>query len=78
MVHGLPPIKHQDHLCNACLIGKQRHAPFPDAMQYRAIEPLELLHRDLCGPISPPTPGGKGYILLIVDDMSRYMWAVLQ
>ncbi|GKE18184.1 zinc finger, CCHC-type containing protein [Tanacetum coccineum] len=28
----------------------------------------------LCGPISPPTPTGKKYIFLLVDDYSRYMW----
>jgi hypothetical protein len=28
-------------------------------------------------PITPATPGGKRYIMLVVDDMSRYMWAVL-
>ncbi|GJW90551.1 ribonuclease H-like domain, reverse transcriptase, RNA-dependent DNA polymerase [Tanacetum coccineum] len=30
---------------------------------------------DLCGPITPPTPSGKKYIFLLVDDYSRYMWA---
>jgi len=29
---------------------------------------------DLCGQITPPTPGGKSYFLLIVDDFSHYMW----
>nr|GEX07504.1 zinc finger, CCHC-type [Tanacetum cinerariifolium] len=27
------------------------------------------------GPITPPTPSGKKYIFLLVDDYSRYMWA---
>jgi len=27
--------------------------------------------------VTPPTPGGKKYIMLVVDDFSRYMWAVL-
>lgn len=38
---------------------------------------LELLHGDLCGPISPATPSGKRYFMLIVDDCTRYMWIVL-
>jgi hypothetical protein len=74
MVRDLPSI---EHVCDACLVGKQRRAPFPQATKYRATKPLDLLHGDLCGPISPVTPGGKRYIMLIVDDMSRYMWAVL-
>ena len=35
------------------------------------------MHGDLCGQITPPTPGGKEYFLLIVDDYSRYMWLEL-
>lgn len=38
---------------------------------------LELIHGDLCGPISPPTSTGNKYFLLMVDDHSRYMWLVL-
>ncbi|WVZ93228.1 hypothetical protein U9M48_039226 [Paspalum notatum var. saurae] len=29
------------------------------------------------GPITPSTPGGNGYFLLLVDDMSRFMWIKL-
>jgi len=38
---------------------------------------LELVHGDLCGPISPATPGGRRYFLLLVDDATRYMWVAL-
>jgi histone deacetylase 1/2 len=44
---------------------------------FRATGPLELLHGDLCGPISPATNAGKKYFLLLVDDFSRFMWIVL-
>jgi hypothetical protein len=37
---------------------------------------LELVHSDLCGPISLSMPTGKKYFLL-VDDMSHYMWLTL-
>ena len=37
---------------------------------------MELVHGDLCGPVTPATPGGWRFFLL-VDDVSRYMWAVL-
>ena len=36
-----------------------------------------MVHGDLCGPITPATPGGKQYFLLLVDDKSRYMWVAL-
>jgi transposase InsO family protein len=35
---------------------------------------MELVYGDLCGPISPQTPGGSKYFLLLVDDHNRYMW----
>jgi IS30 family transposase len=38
---------------------------------------MELWHGDLCGPISPATPAGKEYFLLLVDDYSRHMWIML-
>jgi transposase InsO family protein len=38
---------------------------------------LELIHGDLCGPMTLAIPGGRRYFLLLVDNMSRYMWVVL-
>ncbi|GJT38902.1 zinc finger, CCHC-type containing protein [Tanacetum coccineum] len=49
-------------------------APFPKKAKARSTSPLDLVYGDLCGPISPPTPSGKKYIFLLVDDYSRYMW----
>ena len=66
-------IKHGGELCDNCLAGKQRRLPFPKATKYRAKEALELVHGDLCGPITAATNGGWWYFLLLVDDCSRYM-----
>lgn len=77
LVHGLPHIEHADELCDACLAGKQRRLPFLEKARYRAQKPLELVHGDLCGPITPATPGGRRYILLLVNDYSRFMWVLL-
>ncbi|XP_066323768.1 uncharacterized protein [Miscanthus floridulus] len=41
--------------------------------RWRADEPLELLHIDLCGPITPETAGGNKYFMLIVDDCTSWM-----
>ncbi|KAG6508794.1 hypothetical protein ZIOFF_034175 [Zingiber officinale] len=40
----------------------------------RAKKLLELLHADICGPITPCTLAGNKYFLLIVDDFIRWMW----
>ena len=41
------------------------------------MEALQLLHGDICGPITPATRSGNQYFLLLVDDFSRYMWIAL-
>jgi hypothetical protein len=35
------------------------------------------VHGDLCGPVTPATPRGRRYFLLLVDDLSSYMWVVV-
>nr|GEW52359.1 retrovirus-related Pol polyprotein from transposon TNT 1-94 [Tanacetum cinerariifolium] len=35
---------------------------------------LHLLHMDLCGPMRVESINGKQYVLVIVDDYSRYTW----
>lgn len=77
MVKGLPLVCHKDRVCDGCLIGKQRRLPFPKHATFRAEKSLELVYTDLCGPITPATPAGNRYFMLIVDDFSRFMWGVL-
>nr|GFA50506.1 ribonuclease H-like domain-containing protein [Tanacetum cinerariifolium] len=43
--------------------------PVPNSRQR-----LHLLHMDLCGPMRIASMNGKRYILVIVDDYSRYTW----
>jgi len=77
LVHGMPLMSQVEQVCDACLVGKQRRAPFPQQALGRSTEPLQLLHGDICGPITPPTPSGNWYFLLLVDDYSRYVWICL-
>jgi len=76
-VRGMPVIKHDGHLCNTCVVTKQRRSPFPTQAKYRAQKQLELVHGDLCGPVSPATLGGRRFFLLLVDDATRFMWVSL-
>lgn len=57
--------------------GKAIQETIPTATTFRASTPLELVHGDLCGPISPVTPGQKRYVFVLIDDHTRYMWTVL-
>ena len=74
-VRGLPVLKFdKEHLCAACEMGKQSRQSHPSIINTKVIEPLELLHIDLCGPSSIESIGGNKYILVIVDDFSRFTW----
>jgi transposase InsO family protein len=66
-----------EQFCDFCVLTKQRRLPFPQQSTFWAKERLELVHRDLCGPVTSATPGGWRYFLLLVDDLSRYMWVVV-
>jgi hypothetical protein len=70
MVQRLPHIEHVGELCDSCLAGKQRRLPFPKTTKYRAADALELVHGDLCGPITPAMHGGRKYFILLMDDCS--------
>ncbi|KAJ9566346.1 LOW QUALITY PROTEIN: hypothetical protein OSB04_002312 [Centaurea solstitialis] len=77
LVTGLPLIMGGNQLCESCLVGKHSRKPFPKTSLYRATRTLELIHGDLCGPISPSTIAGNRYVFVLIDDYSRFMWSYL-
>ncbi|GJT90983.1 retrovirus-related pol polyprotein from transposon TNT 1-94 [Tanacetum coccineum] len=75
LVDGLPKFKYgKDHLCSAYERGKSKKASHPLKLVSSDHSKLELLHMDLCGPMRVASINGKKYILVIVDDYSRYTW----
>ena len=77
LVIGIPNVEIKKKTCVSCLLGKKARKPYPQETTFRASSPLELVHGDLCGPISPPTPAKRRYIFVLVDDYTRYMWTIL-
>lgn len=77
MVQGLPKIVQPKEVCTGCLMAKQTRRAFPTKSDFVAKEKLELIHGDLCGPITPSTASGNRYFFLLVDDYSRLMWIYL-
>ncbi|GJU17410.1 retrovirus-related pol polyprotein from transposon TNT 1-94 [Tanacetum coccineum] len=71
----LPKLKFEkDHLCSACAMGKSKKKPHKPKSEDTNQEKLYLLHMDLCGPMRVASVNGKKYILIIVDDYSRFTW----
>nr|GEY59058.1 retrovirus-related Pol polyprotein from transposon TNT 1-94 [Tanacetum cinerariifolium] len=45
-------------------------------MDFASNKPLYLLHMDLCGPMRVESINEKRYVLVVVDDYSRYTWVL--
>ena len=58
-------------------MGKQVKSKHPSVTEVQTSRPLELLHIDLMGPTRAQSLGGKKYILVVVDDFTRYTQVVL-
>nr|GEZ02277.1 retrovirus-related Pol polyprotein from transposon TNT 1-94 [Tanacetum cinerariifolium] len=65
---------HKEHLCPSCEQGKSKRASHPPKPVPNSKQRLHLLHMDLCGPMRIASINGKRYVLVIVDDYSRYTW----
>ncbi|GJZ93950.1 retrovirus-related pol polyprotein from transposon TNT 1-94 [Tanacetum coccineum] len=75
LVRGLPRLKFEkDHLCSACQLGKSKKYSHKPKSENTNMEVLHTLHMDLCGPMRVQSIKGKKYILVIVDDYSRFTW----
>nr|GFB31017.1 retrovirus-related Pol polyprotein from transposon TNT 1-94 [Tanacetum cinerariifolium] len=64
----------KDHLCSACAMGKSTKKTHKPKSEETNQEKLYLLHMDLCGRMRVESINGKKYILVIVDDYSRFTW----
>ena len=62
--------------CVDCIKGKLP-AKVRNKEASRSVDVLELIHTDICGPISPAAMGGYRYFITFVDDFSRFGWIEL-
>nr|GEU74932.1 hypothetical protein [Tanacetum cinerariifolium] len=77
IVIGLPKLKYvKDQLCSSYELIKAKRSSFKSKFVPSLKGKLNLLHMDLCGPMRVASINGKEYILVIVDDYSRYTWTL--
>ena len=77
-VLGIPKLSRMSNVvCGLCHLGKQTKAKHPGTQTLAKSRPLELLHLDLMGPTRTESFGGKRYIIVVVDDFTRYTWVIL-
>ncbi|KAK2419944.1 putative mitochondrial protein [Trifolium repens] len=74
-IRGIPKLRIvEGKVCGECQIGKQVRMSHPMLEHQTTSKVLELLHMDLMGPMQVESLGGKRYVLVVVDDFSRYTW----
>ena len=72
---------HEDGLlesldaCERCLMGKMTKTPFSGTME-RATDLLEIIHTDVCSPMSVEARGRCHYFLTFTYDLSK-IWVYL-
>ena len=60
-------------LCSACQFGKMKRQSFPEShFRTYASHPGDLIHGNICGPMSQPSKGGSLYFVLYQDDSTGY------
>ena len=62
--------------CEPCLMGKMTKTPSSGTME-RANDLLEIIHTDVCGPMSVDARGRYLYFLTFIVDLSRYGYIYL-
>jgi hypothetical protein len=65
-------IEHQD-VCRGCALGKFTKASFPNS-DTRSVGILDLVHTEVCGPMTQKSLSSCEYYLTFIDDYSRKTW----
>ena len=68
-------IKHEG-ICKGCAKGKNIKNPFPKS-ETKTKGTLELIHSNVCGPMSSTSLSGFEYYITFIDDYSRNTWIYL-
>ena len=73
MVDGMNSVNDEkSSVCEACIMGKQHCCPHPRGHAERSTQPFEVVHSDVCGPMSVSSFGGSCFYVTFIDDYTRY------
>jgi hypothetical protein len=74
MVTGMPVFSFEhDSVCKGCSLSKNTKKPYPLSNR-KSNGILDLIHSDLCGPMTAPSMNGCIYYIIFIDDFSRKTW----
>ena len=57
--------------CEGCVEGKMSRKPFKPVKGIKSTEKLQIVHSDVCGPMSVESFNGHRYFVTFIDDYSR-------
>lgn len=67
VVNSVKSDESDNQFCEACIFGKHCRKPFEES-DTRASKPAELIHFDLCGPMSVENYGKNKFLAVFCDD----------
>ena len=74
VVTGLPEIQiDHEGVCKGCAQGKNTKNPFPNSKN-KETGILDIVHSDVCRPMSATSLSGYVYYVSFIDDYSRNTW----
>lgn len=68
---------YNSEICSICAQTKITRLPFTKVSGKVTKRPLEVVHSDICGPISPTTYDNKRYFLTFLDDYTHFSMVYL-
>jgi hypothetical protein len=74
LVDGLPDIHFSKGVCEGCVLGTHPQEKFDKGKSQRASAPLDMIHSDLMGPFPHTSIKKVRFVLIFVDDFSRFTW----
>jgi hypothetical protein len=72
LVDVLPNIHFSKGVCEGCVLRKHPQEKFDKGKSQRASTPLDMIHSDLMGPFLHPLISKVRFVLIFVDDFSRF------
>lgn len=63
---------HDVIVCESCVVSKQTRKPFSASVDKHSSRVLELVHTDVCGPVTPVGLLGVKYFVTFTDDWSHF------
>lgn len=72
LINGVDNVNGNVPFCEACVQAKQTRKPFKGSYEVQTTAKLQLVHSDVCGPMSVASVGGAKYFVSFTDDFTRY------